>query len=132
MLVGDPFTRVRENGRWQEYGTKPLTLMNWRMQATGADIIRLACAALTAAGVEVICPVHDAILFMADLSCREDVGNLVASAMERAAATVLGARIPVDRQWVMPGDHWRPKKGDKMWAVVAKALEGHPELRGVR
>ena len=79
-----------------------------------------------------ICPVHDAILFMADLSCREDVGNLVASAMERAAATVLGARIPVDRQWVMPGDHWRPKKGDKMWAVVAKALEGHPELRGVR
>ena len=132
MLVGDPFIRVRENGRWQEYGTKPLTLMNWRMQATGADIIRLACAALTAAGVEVICPVHDAILFMADLSCREDVGNLVASAMERAAATVLGARIPVDRQWVMPGDHWRPKKGDKMWAVVAKALEGHPELRGVR
>ena len=132
MLVGDPATRVREDGRWKEYGTKPLTLLNWRMQAAGADIIRLACAALTAAGVEVICPVHDAILFMADISCMEDVGNLVATVMERAAITVLGARIPVDRQWVMPGDHWRPKKGDKMWAVVAKALEGHPELRGVR
>ena len=106
--------------------------MNWRMQATGADIIRLACAALTVAGVEVICPVHDAILFMADISTKDDVGNLVASIMERAAATVLGARIPVDREWVLPGDHWRPKKGDKMWSVVAKALVDHPELRGIR
>ena len=132
LLVGDPLTRVIENGRGQEYGTKSLTLMNWRMQATGADIIRLACAALTVAGVEVICPVHDAILFMADISSKDDVGNLVASIMERAAATVLGARIPVDREWVLPGDHWRPKKGDKMWSVVAKALVDHPELRGIR
>ena len=36
MLVGDPLTRVREAGRWQEYGTKPLTLLNWKTQATGA------------------------------------------------------------------------------------------------
>ena len=47
MLVGDPATRVREEGRWQEYGTKPLTLLNWKMQAAGADIMRVACAALT-------------------------------------------------------------------------------------
>lgn len=132
MLVGDPLTRVRENGRWCEYGTKPLTLLNWKMQATGADIIRLACSALTAAGVEVICPVHDAILFMADISSYEDVGNFVAHTMERAAITILGARIPVDRQWVMPGDNWRPKKGDKMWSIVSKALQGHRELEGVR
>ena len=132
MLVGDPLTRAYENGRWEEYGTKQLTLMNWRMQATGADIMRVACAALTAAGVEVICPVHDAILFITDRFCMEDVGNFVANTMECAAITVIGARIPVDRQWVMPGDHWRPRKGDKMWAIIAKALEGHPELRGVR
>ncbi len=132
MLVGDPSTRVLENGRWQEYGTKPLTLMNWQMQATGADIIRLTCAALTTAGVEVICPVHDAILFLCDLSCREEVGNLVANIMERAALTILGARIPVDRQWVLPGDNWRPKKGDKMWAVVSKALEGNSALKGIK
>jgi DNA polymerase I-like protein with 3'-5' exonuclease and polymerase domains len=132
MLVGDPATRVRENGRWQEYGTKPLTLMNWQMQATGADIIRLTCAALSAAGVEVICPVHDAILFLADISYHEDVGNVVAAIMERAAVTILGARIPVDRQWVMPNDNWRPKKGNKMWAVVSKALDGDTAIRGVR
>lgn len=131
MLVGDPSTRVWENGRWQEYGTKPLTLMNWQMQATGAEIIRLTCAALTTAGVEVICPVHDAVLFLADQDCYDEVGNLVATIMERAAITILGARIPVDRQWVMPGDNWRPKKGDKMWAVVSKALADNPTLRGV-
>jgi DNA polymerase-1 len=132
MLVGDPLTRTYENGRWQEYGTKPLTLMNWQMQATGADIIRVACAALTSAGVEVICPVHDAILFITDISCMEDVGDFVAQTMERAAVTVLGARIPVDQQWVLPGENWRPKKGDKMWAVVSKALKGEPSLRGVK
>ena len=132
MLVGDPLTRVRENGRWCEYGTKPLTLLNWKMQATGSDIIRVACSALTTAGVDVICPVHDAVLFMTDISCYEDVGNFVANTMERAAITVLGARIPVDRQWVMPGDNWRPKKGDKMWSIVAEALQGRPELKGVR
>jgi DNA polymerase I-like protein with 3'-5' exonuclease and polymerase domains len=132
MLVGDPLTRVREAGRWQEYGTKPRTLLNWKMQATGADIIRLACAALTAAGVEVIFPVHDAILFMADIADKDDTGEMVAVIMELAAITVVGARIPVDRQWIMPGDNWRPKKGDRMWRVVARALEGHPALRGVR
>ena len=132
MLVGDPQTRVREDGRWREYGTKPLSLLNWKMQASGADIMRLACAALTAAGVEVICPVHDAVLFMADISCMDDVGETVVTIMERAALTVVGGRIPVDRQWVMLGDNWRPKKGDKMWSVVAKALAARPELRGVR
>ena len=132
MLVGDPLTRAYENGRWQEFGTKPLTLMNWRMQATGADIIRVACAALTAAGIEVLCPVHDAVLFMADQKCMEEVGDLVVSIMERAAITVLGARIPVDRQWVLPGDNWRPKKGDKMWSIITKAIGHHPELRDVR
>jgi len=132
MLVGDPATRVWEDGRLQEYGTKPLTLLNWPMQAAGADIMRLACTALAAVGVEVIYPVHDAILFMADAAYKDDVGDVVAQLMERAALTILGARIPVDRQWIMPGENWRPKKGDKMWGVVAKALEGHPELRGVR
>lgn len=132
MLVGDPMTRFREEGRWQEYGTKPLTLMNWRVQATGADILRVACAALATAGVEVIYPVHDAILFMSDLAYKDDVGDVVAKIMERAAITVVGERIPVDRQWILPGENWRPKKGDKMWSVVARALKGHPELRGVR
>lgn len=132
MLVGDPLTRTYENGRWEEYGTKPLTLMNWRMQATGAEIIRVACAALTLAGIEVICPVHDAILFIADQKCIDDIGDLVANLMERAAITVLGARIPVDRQWVLPGDNWRPKKGDKMWAIITKAIGTYPELEGVR
>jgi DNA polymerase-1 len=132
MLVGDPMTRVQENGRWEEYGTKPLTLMNWRMQATGADIIRIACSALTLAGIQVIYPVHDAILFIADKACKEEIGDLVAKIMERAAFTVLGASIPVDRQWVLPGDNWRPRKGDKMWAIITKALAGHPELKGVK
>jgi DNA polymerase I-like protein with 3'-5' exonuclease and polymerase domains len=132
MLVGDPPARFRESGRWQEYGTKPRTLMNWCMQAAGGEIIRIACAALTAAGVEVIAPVHDAVLVLADEGCREDVGNLVVNILERAAFTVVGGRIPVDREWILPGDNWRPPKGERMWQVVARALEGHPSLRGVR
>ena len=74
--------------------------------------------------MEVICPVHDAVLFMTDIACMDDVGETVVTIMERAALTVVGGRIPVDRQWILPGDNWRPKKGDKMWSVVAKAIAG--------
>jgi DNA polymerase I len=132
MAVGAPATKTLEAGRWLEYGTKPLTLLNWKMQSNGADIMRLACAALIAAGIDVIYPVHDAILFQTDVTLKDEIGDFVAATMERAARTVIGGRIPVDRQWILPGENWRPPKGDRMWAIVRQVLEGRSELRGVR
>src|SRR6516164_5927339 len=40
----------------------PRALMNFPMQANGAEQLRLACCLATERGVEVCCPIHDAIL----------------------------------------------------------------------
>ena len=40
----------------------PRSLMNFPMQANGAEILRLACCELTEAGIDVCAPIHDAVL----------------------------------------------------------------------
>ncbi len=42
--------------------TKPRTVMNFPLQANGAEMLRLSCILLTARGVRVCAPVHDALL----------------------------------------------------------------------
>lgn len=43
-------------------GTSERTLRNWPAQATGAEILRLAMARAHRAGLELVAPVHDAVL----------------------------------------------------------------------
>ena len=38
------------------------TLLNWPMQANGAEMLRIACCLATQRGIKIIAPVHDAIL----------------------------------------------------------------------
>ena len=50
---------------WQllvNHKTKLRTLLNFPMQANGAEILRLACCFLFEAGFKVCAPVHDAVL----------------------------------------------------------------------
>ena len=49
------------------------SLLNWPMQSTGADIMRLAACMLTEAGIEVCCPIHDAFLVRFPLAEEIDV-----------------------------------------------------------
>ncbi len=51
--------------RHVERNTNPRSLMNFPMQANGAEMMRLAAIAATEAGIEVCCPVHDAFLILA-------------------------------------------------------------------
>src|ERR1700681_106886 len=44
----------------------PRSLMNFPMQANGAEMMRIAAIAGTEAGIEVCAPVHDAFLIAAD------------------------------------------------------------------
>ncbi len=43
----------------------PRSLMNFPMQANGAEMMRLAAIAATETGIEVCCPVHDALVVSA-------------------------------------------------------------------
>ena len=47
--------------------TRPTSLMNFPMQANGAEMMRIAAIGATEAGIEVCAPVHDAFLIAAPL-----------------------------------------------------------------
>jgi DNA polymerase I len=58
----------------------PRSLMNFPMQANGAEILRLACIAGTEAGIEICAPVHDAVLIHAPLERLDPSSTLCADA----------------------------------------------------
>jgi hypothetical protein len=68
----------------------PRSLRNFPLQANGAEMLRVACIALTEAGITVCAPVHDAVLIEA---AENEIEEMVATAkhlMERASRAVLG------------------------------------------
>ena len=83
--------------------TKPNTLKNFPIQATGAEMLRLACCLATERGVRICAPVHDAILIEA---AEEEIESAVATArlcMAEASRVVLGGlEIGTDVKIVRP------------------------------
>jgi hypothetical protein len=113
---------------WQAgYGTdvNPRSLLNWPMQANGAEMMRLACCELTEQGIMVCCPVHDAILIEASIEEIDHAVQLTQGAMERASELVLGKgkKTRTDAQIVRFPDRYADKGGIVMWQKVMAQLE---------
>jgi hypothetical protein len=112
---------------WQAgFGTtvNPRSLLNWPMQANGAEMMRLACCELTERGVMVCCPVHDALLVEGDA---DDIDNVIAAtraAMERASELVLGAGriVRTDVDVVRHPERYADEAGVEMWDRVMARL----------
>jgi hypothetical protein len=95
------------------------SLMNWPMQAHGAEMLRLACIAGTEAGVEVCAPIHDAVLIAAPLDRLEADTATMREAMARAGRAVTGGlEIRTDAELVRWPDRYQDKRGAEMWARV--------------
>ncbi|TFH72491.1 DNA polymerase I [Gammaproteobacteria bacterium LSUCC0112] len=113
---------------WQAgFGTtvNPRSLLNWPMQANGAEMMRLACCELIEQGIMVCCPVHDALLVEGDAA---DIDNLIATtrvAMERASELVLGAGriVRTDVDVVHYPDRYADEAGVGMWDRVMAHLD---------
>lgn len=73
---------------------------NFQMQATGAEMMRLAVSQLTEAGIRVCCPVHDAVLCEYDIATRERDIAAIMQIMGDVSELLLGdgyrVRAPVD------------------------------------
>jgi DNA polymerase I-like protein with 3'-5' exonuclease and polymerase domains len=97
----------------------PRSVRNFPLQATGAEMLQLACIALTEAGVRVCAPVHDALLVEAD---EGDIGAIVErtrEAMARASEAVLGGfRLRTDAKSVRYPDRYMDERGRAMWQRV--------------
>ena len=71
------------------------SIRNWPIQATGADILRIACILAARHGIKILAPVHDAVLIEAPLERIEaDVAR-----MRGNHATSFAGRVQRDRRW---------------------------------
>ena len=95
------------------------SLRNFPVQATGADMLRVACVLLTDAGIQVCAPVHDALLIEAPL---EDLDAAVATTqalMKQASAIVLdGFELRSDVNTVRYPQRYMDERGLQMWNKV--------------
>jgi hypothetical protein len=99
------------------------SIRNWPVQATGADILRIACILATRHGIELLAPVHDAVLIEAPVDKIEADVALMREIMRRASRLVLGAHeLRTDVKIVRYPDRYSDKRGAKIWAEVTELL----------
>jgi DNA polymerase-1 len=117
---------------WQvhvEQATRSGSLLNFPMQANGAEMMRLACILATEAGIRICAPIHDALLIEAPI---EELAEKVAAAedvMRTASRIILdGFELRSKVEVVRYPERMATKKDglemwDHVWRLVAR-LEG--------
>jgi len=78
---------IRRGGRPQ--ATNLRSVINWPVQAAGADMLRIAATAIVEHGIEVVALVHDSVVVLADEDCAGDVSELAQRLMSEASEVVL-------------------------------------------
>jgi DNA polymerase-1 len=103
---------------------KPNSLLNFPMQANGAEMLRVACMLATEAGISVCAPVHDAVLIEAPLDELDATIAETIAHMEAAAIAVIGAVVPANvEQVIRPGQRFSDARAEVMWNTVVGLLE---------
>jgi DNA polymerase-1 len=103
--------------------TKYRTLLNWPIQAAGADILRFAIIGLVDSGVRVGGPIHDAVLTMCREGEEQAHTSLVQRIMRKAAAVAIGYEIPVDSKVVRYPGRYVDDRGTDMFHTIVRLLE---------
>jgi len=108
----------------------PRALINFPMQANGAEILRLACCLATEDGLEIVAPVHDALAMVAPLDAIDDHTARLLQHMEAASETVLSGftiRAEVEAEVLHP-NRYSDKGGHEMWDLVTGLLPEAAEV----
>ena len=115
---------------WQIYVKGEIndrSLRNFPVQATGADMLRIACVLLTDAGIRVCAPVHDALLIEAPLDDLDAAVVTTQEQMREASAIVLdGFELRSEANTVCYPQRYMDERGLQMWNKVM-GLMGQPQ-----
>jgi DNA polymerase I-like protein with 3'-5' exonuclease and polymerase domains len=113
--------------------SKERSMLNFPMQANGAEMMRVAACLATERGIEVCAPVHDAFLIGAPIERIEEDTRAMQAIMEEAARIVLdGFTIKTDTTIVRyPDRYMDEKRGRTMWDRVMKLLSQSPMREAV-
>lgn len=117
VMAGDELTtvlgwqyRVGKGIPYHEINVR--SIGNWITHAKAAEMLRCACILLTEAGIEVACPVHDAVGVLLDVDDVVAQAAQVVALMKRASGMVLGGyECKVSMELVPPGEHDSDKDG---------------------
>ena len=105
-------------------GMNPRTIRNFPIQSTGAEILHVACVLAERRGIEIVAPVHDALLAETDAGREAEVSGALDRVMRDAAAVVLrGYELRTDEQIIRVGARYFDKRGAEMWTTVTKLLD---------
>jgi hypothetical protein len=109
---------------WVTDKTTERTLMNFPMQATGAEMMRIAAIALTEMGIQVCSIIHDAFLVEAPIPAIGAVTGLAEGIMQETGYRLLGFPIRTEATVVCYPDRYmdaRPGSAE-MWGEVDQLL----------
>lgn len=99
----------------------PNTYRNFKLQANGAEMLRLAATAITEREIRLCALIHDAVLIEAPTNEIDATAETVRALMADASAAVLrGFRLNSDLEIIRSPDRFSEKGGEKMWGLVAK------------
>jgi hypothetical protein len=107
------------------------SIRNWPIQATGADILRIACILMVRHGIKLLAPIHDAVLIESSIDNIEKDVALARQIMRRASRIVLNAdatgthELRTDYKIIRWPDRYCDLRGEGIWVRVLKLLEQH-------
>jgi DNA polymerase I len=107
------------------------SIRNWPIQATGADILRIACILAARHGIKILAPVHDAVLIESQTERIEADVARMREIMRRASRVVFNAtadgphELRTDATIVRYPECYSDKRGAAMWDHVLELLTEH-------
>jgi DNA polymerase I len=105
----------------------PRSFQNFPMQASGAEMMRLAACLATERGIEVCAPVHDAFLICAPLDRLDADVERMRACMAEASRIVLGGfELRTDADIIRYPNRYRDERGATMWERVTGLLSRFP------
>lgn len=105
----------------------PRSLRNFPVQATGAEMMRLAACLATERGIRVCGPVHDACLLEAPADLIDAEVALMQEAMREASEMVLpGFPLKSEAKVVRYPDRYSDPRGVVMWNTATAILDRRP------
>lgn len=97
--------------------------LNFPMQATCAEILRWACIYATEDGIEVLAPVHDALLIGGPADQIEEVVKRSQAHMDRASELVLGFAMRTDAKIFAYPERFADPRGAQTWKSIMQMLD---------
>ena len=106
----------------------PRSLRNFPCQGNGAEMLRLACSLATEWGVNVVAPVHDALMVEGPTDAIGEIVARTQAAMAEASETVLdGFRLRSDAKIVRWPERYMDDRGQEFWGRVMALLPAESE-----